>query len=317
MRIALAFAAAFALAIPGHAAQTDPKLTLLQTRDRQLFAAGWRLASANAPFCHGAAPKLGLQILDAAGFDDASGVRKQLGLSGDLAVGAVAPGSPAQLAGIAQNDTLVALNGEYLASRFPPSDPGWQRLIDVTAALDAAASHGQAVTLRVASPGQSAREVVIAPTLSCPTRFEVLDKGGRASAEGTRVMFGRDFVGFDYAEDEFAAAVAHELAHNLLGHRATLDDKGRSLGNVRTTEREADRLMPWLLANAGYDPEAALRFMNRWGPRNDGGLLRNRNHEGWDERAEWIAIELKRIAPLMANEGHADWARHFIREKLD
>ena len=130
------------------------------------------------------------------------------------------------------------------------------------------------------------------------------------------MIFGRSFPGFDYPEPEFAAAVAHEFAHNLLRHRRLLDQKGRSLGNVRLTEREADRLMPWLLANAGWEPAAALRFMERWGPRHDGGLFRNRNHEGWDERAEAITAEVARVEALMANEGKADWARHFEREVL-
>ncbi len=291
-------------------------LALLQQRDRQLFDAGWRLTTGNAPWCADAVAKLGFQVLDAAGFEDADAVRRDLGLTGDLAVGAIAPGSPAERAGIAAGDTLIALNGAPLESRFPRARPSWQRLIDVTAALDRAAAQG-AVTLELARTHSAPRTVTVTPTPSCPTRFEVIDRGGRASAEGTRVMLGRDFVGFDYPADEFAAAVAHELAHNLLRHRRTLDQRGRSLGNVRTTEREADRLMPWLLANAGYDPAAALRFMRRWGPRHDGGLFRNRNHEGWDERADWIALELERIAPLMAAEGHADWRTHFVRETLD
>lgn len=291
-------------------------LALLQARDRQLFETGWRLATANAPWCTGAVSKLGFQVLDAAGFEDADAVRRDLGLAGDLAVGAIASGSPAERAGVLAGDTLIALNGTPLEPRFPRSKPSWQRLIDVTAALEAAAAQGP-VTLELARPGAAPRTLTLAPTPACPTRFEVIDRGGKASAEGTRVMLGRDFVGFDYPADEFAAVVAHEFAHNLLGHRRTLDEKGRSLGNVRLTEREADRLMPWLLANAGYDPAAALRFMNRWGPRHDGGLFRNRNHEGWDERAEWIALEVKTIAPLMAAEGQADWRTHFTREQLD
>jgi predicted Zn-dependent protease len=144
----------------------------------------------------------------------------------------------------------------------------------------------------------------------------VLDGGGKAMAEGTRVIFGRGFPGFSYPEPEFAAAVAHELAHNLLRHRALLDEKGRSLGNVRLSEREADRLMPWLLANAGFAPAAAVRFMERWGPRHGGGLFRARTHEGWDERADAIRAEVVKVEALMASEGRADWARHFERETL-
>lgn len=312
----LAAAAALILAVPLQAAPREDKaLTELQARDHRLFAIGWRLATANAPYCERAAPALGLSVLDAGGFADPAAVRLHLGLSGDLAVGAVAPGSPAETAGLAANDTLLAIGGVDLASRFPRAKPAWQRLIDVTAAFDAASAQGP-VEL-TAARGGTRRTVRVTGTAACPTRFEVLDSGGKAMAEGTRVIFGKRFPGFAYPEPEFAAAVAHELAHNLLRHRARLDEAGRSLGNVRLTEREADRLMPWLLANAGFEPAGATRFMERWGPRHDGGLFRNRNHEGWDERADAIRAEVAKVQVLMASEGKADWARHFVRETLD
>lgn len=317
------FAAALGLAgalifqpAPVLAETRDKSLDLLRARDHQLFATGWRLARANAPFCTKAAPSLGIAILDAGGFGDPAAVRAQLGLAGDIAVGAVAADSPAARAGITSGDTILAIGGSSVTSRFPPARPSYQRLIDVVAALDAAAASG-VVKLTLSSDGAPAREIEVEGVATCPTRFEVLDGGGRAMAEGTRVILGRDFVGFSYPDEMFAAVVAHEFAHNLLSHKALLAEHGRSLGNVRRTEREADRLMPWLLANAGYDPGAALRFMNHWGPRNDGGLFRNRNHEGWDERADAIAAELEGMKPLIAAEGRADWAKHFIREKLD
>lgn len=318
MSLRLAALAALLLSSPLAAAApaADPALTELQTRDQQLFATGWRLAHANAAFCERAGNALGLSILDAGGFGDPGKVRQQLGLSGDLAVGAVAPRSPADNAGLARNDTLIALNGVVLADRFPRAKPTWQRLIDITAALDAAAVAGP-VMLTLAGPGAAQRTLTLTGTSVCASRFEVLDSGSRAAAEGTRVIFGRSFAGFAYPEAEFAAAVAHELAHNLLRHRVALDAKGRSLGNVRSTEREADRLMPWLLANAGYEPEAAVRFMERWGPRHGGGLFRKRTHEGWDERTEAIRAEVAKVNALMASEGKADWAQHFTRETLD
>ena len=79
------------------------------------------------------------------------------------------------------------------------------------------------------------------------------------------------------------------------------------------TEREADRLMPWLLANAGYDPAAALRFMERWGPHHDGGIFRKRTHDGWDERADAIAAEVAIVSTEMAASGSADWRKLFQR----
>ncbi|MFA9201437.1 MAG: hypothetical protein ACEQR8_09695, partial [Cypionkella sp.] len=124
----------------------------------------------------------------------------------------------------------------------------------------------------------------------------------------------RKFAGFEYPEDELAAALAHEFAHNLLAHRAWLKGAGRKAKNIRLTEREADRLMPWLLANAGYDPAAAVRFFRKWGPGNDGWIFRAPTHDGWDERAEAVEGELPLIARVRASGGAADWRAHFRRE---
>lgn len=317
MRGALFAACAALLATPGLAAKRDaPAIQALQQRDAQLFAVGWRLASRNAAFCENAIPALGLAILDAGAFAAPDAIRRQLGLTGDLAIGAVAPGSPAAAAGLQANDTLLGIDGAPLAPRFPRAKPAWQRLVAVSVTLDAAAARGP-VALLVATGAAAPRTIVIDPTPACPTRFEVLDGGGAALAEGTRVIFGRDFVGFSYPEAQFAAAVAHELAHNLLRHRVMLDAKGRTQGNIRITEREADRLTPWLLANAGYDPGAAPAFMRRWGPRHGGGVFRKRTHDGWDERVDAIAAEAVVVAQAMAREGRADWARQFRREAWD
>lgn len=316
---AVALAASLSLAasepLSAQALRPDPELALLQQRDARLYALGWRLATANAAFCQDVQPALGLQLLDAGSFDKPAPVREQLGLSGDIAVGAVAPGSPADIAGIAVNDTILAFAGEAVAVRFLASTPAWRRLVDVTAYLSDAAAKGP-VDLLIARGKVPARLVTLKGVASCPTRFEVLSRGKSAFSEGTRVILGRDFSLFTGPDDLLSAAIAHELAHNLLHHHAALDRMGRSLGNQRLTEREADRLSPWLLANAGFPPELATRFAETWLRSNDGGLFRNRDHEGWDERAAAIRAEVPLVRQAMASEGRADWSRHFARETL-
>lgn len=317
--LALALASGTALAAQPVLAQAPvesaplSELADLQARDARLFAAGWRLVTGNAPFCDSASPAIGLLLHDAAAYGRPAEVRSEFGLSGDIGVLAVAPGSPAALAGVAANDTLAAIDGRALDEAFPPSDPAWQRLVDIKDTLDAGLTEGP-VALEWARPGAARAQSSIAGIPACASRFEVLASGARAVADGSRVLLGRDFPGFAYPEDEFAAAVAHELAHNLLRHRALLEPLGRPRALVRLTERDADRLMPWLLANAGYDPHAAARFMSRWGPRHGGGLLRKRTHDGWDERVAFIETEIAAVERLMAEEGTADWSRHFVAQ---
>ena len=83
---------------------------------------------------------------------------------------------------------------------------------------------------------------------------------------------------------------------------------------VRLTEREADRLMPWLLANAGFDPVAGAHFFERWGPRHGGWIFRARSHDGWDERADFIAAELPLVRHSQTARGGADWPALFVRD---
>jgi predicted Zn-dependent protease len=103
------------------------------------------------------------------------------------------------------------------------------------------------------------------------------------------------------------------LAHNVLGHRDRLNAIGRTWGNIRATEREADRLSVWLLANAGYDPAAAARFMSRWGPANDHGILSSPDHDRWRTRLQLIEQELAALARARGTDpqAEANWPRDF------
>ena len=297
----------------GARAQDNPaeSLAQYQSLDRVLQDTGWQLVTGNAPFCENAIPSVGLQLQDMRGYGDPDAVRSALGLSGDFAVATVAAGSPAEAAGLSRNEGVLRIAGQ-VADDWPAEAKGdWRRLKRAHDLIDAELAENGFVTLTLADGG----DVKISATQVCPTRFELLGDSERALAEGERVLFGTGFPAFGYRADEFAAAVAHELAHNLLRHRAWLDAEGRKRTNVRLTEREADRLMPWLLANAGYEPAAALRFMQKWGPRHSGGILRKRTHDGWDERAEMIAAEIALVGSHQSNAaGKADWSTNFRRE---
>lgn len=318
MRPALlaATVAALVLCSPARAdvASDRAGLIALQREDQRLQSIGWRLATANAPFCNGAAPAIGLLLQDMANYAAPARMRAAVGIKGDVAVQAVVPGSPAALAGLAANDEIVSLGGRAMADLPPARANDWRRLTGLHDAIDTALVREGKVAVGWRTPAGEVRQATITGVAACPSRFELLDSGGRAVADGKRVVFGRNFSGFDLAEDEVAAVVAHELAHNLLAHRAWLKTVGRKARNIRVTEREADRLMPWLLANAGHDPAAAIRFFRKWGPGNDGWIFRAPTHDGWDERAEFVAAELPKIALYTAQGKPADWRAGFARD---
>jgi hypothetical protein len=282
-----------------------------QQYDQRLQDIGWRLVTGNAEFCTDAIPSVGLQLQDIRSYGGPDVARAALGLTGDFAVQTAAQGSPSGgLINMVANREITAVDGEDL-NRWPADERlDWKRLVRAHDFIDQQLSARGALQLRFAD----GVEEELAPVTVCPTRFEVMGNSKRAVADGKRVIIGIEFPGFQYDEPLFAAAVAHEFAHNVLKHRAWLDRYKRKRRNIRMTEREADRLVPWLMANAGYDPRAAVEFMTKWGPQHDGGLFRGRTHDGWDERAEFILNEVEQIEALMAREGKADWSRYFVRE---
>lgn len=283
-----------------------------QDADQRLQDVGWQLARANAPFCPRVVASAGLQLQDMASYGAPAIARKALGLTGDFAVETAARGSPAALSGMfTRNREIAALEG-FDPNQWPAGGAmDWQRLLRAHDHVEALLTEHGGITITFAD-GAAAR---LRPVEVCATRFELMGDGRKAVADGKRVVIGIGFPAFAYPEEPvFAALVAHELAHNVLGHDDWLDRNGRSGRNVRRIEREADRLVPWLLANAGYDPAAGVTFMTRWGSAHDAGLKLRTTHEGWDERAEAMAAELPAVRAAMAGEGKADWARQFRRE---
>ncbi|MEP5937742.1 MAG: hypothetical protein ABJ239_05400 [Erythrobacter sp.] len=301
------------LTIPAHAKSSDELADVLagiRAQDQRMQDIGWKLVTANAPYCAKTTQSIGLQLVDVAAYKQPDKVRSAFGLAGDFAVYTIAANSPAAEASLTPMEPITAIDGQMLESWPSRRQSDWERLVRAHDAIDASLSADGAVQLSLGGDRQAA----INSTLVCASRFELGGGNKRALADGERVILGRNFPGFAYVEDELAAAIAHELAHNFLAHRDWLEANGRKRKNIRLTEGEADRLMPWLLANAGYDPKAALRFMQRWGPKHGGGLLRKRTHDGWDERVEFIAAEIALIEALLERNQPANWSAHFQRD---
>ena len=316
IRDALA-AVALLAAVPALAAPSQPtlraQLDQLQALDTRVQSVGWRLARANAPYCRQVAPGIGLALFDAAGFADPAAIRAALDLPSDIAVEAVAADSPAERAGLHPRQPLDAVVGQKV-SELPAVPPGdYARLVGLHDRVDAA-------LLATGSAGftdAAGREIAVTGEPACVTRFEMTSAGSKAAADGRRVVIGRKLVealppDSVRGDELLAAALAHELAHNLLGHRARLDASGRSWSKVRATEREADRLSVWLLANAAYDPGAAVRFFERWGPKFDLGIFATPDHDGWKARVRTVSAEIETMRAAQARRGAvADWSRDF------
>lgn len=304
---ALAFALMFGCSAIAHAAPAQDQIAayrILVQQDLRLATVSHRIASANAPFCKRLERNPGWVLHDERQYPDRETARAAFALKLPISVAAVVPAGTADKASIEAGDGLAGMNdGIWVWNQEVMHKQSAKRIEGVQSEIRKAFTEGP-VELEVES-SQGPRRVVLDPPLSCASRFWVdarsnLDAG--ADGEGVRITEGlMAFVGAD--DDELAAVVAHELAHNLLAHRERLSKTKRRTKEILATEIEADRLSVWLMANAGYDPKAALRFAERYGRKTGLGIFSAGTHLRWKNRVKVMQAEIDLMALAPRQDG--------------
>jgi hypothetical protein len=296
-------------------AELRAALARLQADDTRLLSVGWRLAQANASICPDPLPSVGMLPLDARTFNHPEEIRTALGIGGEFAVQAVAADSPAARAELKAGDELVGIAGQGFAGLPDVPAGSFARLAALQTRIEAELSAKGELAVQLRAADGSAREVTLHGVAACRSRFELLTEGNEAAADGQRIIISRRFLALARSDDEAAFFVGHEMAHNILRHRALLDKIGRENRNVRQTERAADRLSLWLMANAGYDLGPATEFMQRWGGQQANLVFHNPTHDHWKARLRLMQAELPVIAAeRAAHPGQpVDWRPHFPR----
>lgn len=289
----------------------------LAQQDARLAAIGYRLASANAPFCKKLERNLGWVLQDERQYPDPNEARRALIFRAPISVAALVQGGPAERSGIQTGDGLLSLNGKsWTEQAEPASAKSAERLERVQADLGKALASSRSIQLEL-NTATGPKTFRIEPTPICASQFWVDTKSTLdAGADGENVRITEGLMTFVASDDELAAAVAHEFSHNLLDHRNQLKKTGRKAHHILATEIEADRLSVWLMANAGYDPLAALRFAERFGRKTDLGIFSDATHLRWKNRIKTLRAEIEVIAktpklqglspPPLLTGGHLD-----------
>lgn len=307
-----AFAASLLVLCAAPLAAQDRDPTPLERQawaDRRLLDTGWKLATASAGLCPDTRPALGLILRDARAYSDPAAVRAESGQSRDITVQAVATGSPAMAAGLRRGDELASLLGGDPNARPAEAQRDPLRLEGINDAIDTALVQFGAIGIGREGEAEWRLEGVPA----CFARFEVLHDTDRAASTGIRVQLGDRWTAGDIADGEFAFLVAHELAHNILKHRLQRQSPRGERPSAREVERAADRLAPWLMARAGYDPAGAIAFLETHGPKQDGPLYIGTSHDGWKSRRDRVQAQIDLIAGLDA-AAPIDWRPYFAEE---
>lgn len=283
----------------------DQSLVAMRGLDQRVAAIGHRLAVASRDLCADRQWLPGLAVHDLSQYDAdyRPAAIRAFGLDAGPAVLALAPGGPAELAGLRLDDVLLAADGRDLprgASARQGSFEAMERILD---ALDAAFADG-AAELSVLRAGARLTLHVTAEQ-GCATRFQLIpSRRLNARADGRYVQLTTAIAAYVADDAELAAVLAHEFAHNVARHRVRLDDArvergffgnfGRNARRIRETEVEADRLSVYLLDRAGYDPSAAVRFWSRFGRRGL-NFLGSPTHPNWRNRIALFEAEIAAI----------------------
>lgn len=298
------------VAVP-HIAAADPNveqpLRQFTSYDQKLTSIGYRLAVSAGELCKKQAPLTGLAFHDISQYSltQQPYARSTFGFDGHILVLAVAPDSPAAQAGIQVDDAVLLINGKTI----PPGVTGGNASFARTAAfldqLEADLAAADQVSLTIGRAGNR-REIIVKGQRGCPTRYQTRASATIFSqADGTNVEVSSGLMDFTQSDDELAGAIAHELSHNILGHRTSLERQrirrgilgqfGRSARLVRDTEQEADRLSVYLLERAGYSPRGSLLFFKHYQETHPLNFLGAPTHPGFKSRIAILQEEIARL----------------------
>lgn len=298
-----------ALAVPA-AAQPAPdpatqSLVAMRVLDQRVATIGHRLAVAAVDLCVQRQWLAGLAVHDLSqyGADFRAAATRAFGLDAGPAVLALAAGGPAERAGLRLDDVILSADGRDLPRGAPGQERSFDRMERILADLEQAFSDG-AAELVVRRNG-STMVIPIRAEQGCASRFQLVpERTLNARADGRYVQVTTAIGNYVEDDQELAAVLAHEFAHNVLRHRARLDEArvargffgnfGRNARLIRETETEADRLSVYLMERAGYDPEGAVRFWTRFGRRGL-NFLGSPTHPNWRRRIASFQAEIANL----------------------
>lgn len=313
--VRFALAAALVLAAvpapaPGQDDSRTRSLSAMRELDARVATIGHRLAVSAVDLCEERAwlPGLALHDLSQYGAGYRAAAIDAFGLDAGPGVLALAAGGPAERAGVRRDDIVVGLDDAALPAGGDAGTRSFERMEAILDALDAAFADG-AAAIGIRRGGDAIR-IEVRAEQGCASRFQLIpSRRLNALADGRYVQVTSAIGDYVESDDELAAVLAHELAHNILRHRARLDAAGVRrgvLGNfgrnarlIRETEEEADRLGAYLLDRAGYDLDIALAFWERFGRRGL-NVFGSPTHGSWTSRIRLIRAEIGKIREARA-----------------
>lgn len=272
----------------------------------RLWSVGYGvLKSATADCTEMLRPSLGIYTLSSEQLPVAARSRalQSVGVDASQRIFAVYRSGAAEAAGVKPGDVILSSSAGVKPAKESRAD-ALQRM-----------PTGVPVKLTLQRDGQTV-VVDVVPDMVCDYPLQYRASGDiNAFADGSIIYVTRGMMRFASDDRELALVIAHELAHNTMGHRgkktanATVgllfDVLGAAAGvNTRGAfsdvgarafsqdfEREADHVGMYYLAQAGYPTEGAAQFWRRMATEHPASIRTNLSatHPATAER--FIALE--------------------------
>ncbi len=289
LQLALAFIGVAPLALPAQAATDVARDVWPVLLRRDLARVGhveWRLRRAAGAACPVQAPDVGVVLDDRGAYQkrDWPLLAATVKMDEHPVVASVAPGSPADRAGVRAGDEVLALDGvsaETIIARRPAGTVVADALLDEIART----APDKAVVFDLRRAG-AVLQFSVVPVRHCAVRLVLFtDRSIEAHSDTRNVAISTGMLAFARTDDELALAAGHEIAHVINGDRRGAPAKVR-----RGMEDAADALGLRLMECAGYARATGITLFERLGSRDWLGFLRARTHRSWKARTQSLQV---------------------------
>ena len=249
----------------------------------RLWDVAYPVLANNAELCPKTRPDIGAVTYSLKTFpkDMRDAAARELGAKDMPSVRRVIKGGAAEAAGVKAGDVFLDARGIAMSAR---GESMRALLKDGPAALSV-------------KRGDEVFKVTLTPREICDYGVKLSMRSTvNAYASGKTITLTSGMMNFTQSDDELALIVAHELAHNTMGHIRKIVTNmifsGFATRYTRPFESEADYVGLYYLVRAGYSPDETQKLWQRMaliGPRS---VARAKSHPTYPDR--YLRLEAAR-----------------------
>jgi membrane-associated protease RseP (regulator of RpoE activity) len=241
----------------------------LAAQELRLSTIAYRMATATVDSCPVREAMTGLVLHDISRYEQGqrAAVSQVFSMRGGFGVLGVVPNSAAAAAGLQIDDEILAV-GQYSVDDLTAFDLarsfGRMEQFDRILQSAAAGAEGGLIDLTVRRHGALVH-TPIHVAFGCGGKLTLASSAKEnAWSDGRNIIVTTGMTELSQSDDEIAFVIAHEMAHNLLGHLSGGGSRG-IFGSSRVLrgEIEADSYAVRLMTRAGYQPAGGISFLER------------------------------------------------------